>query len=567
MRGAGVTNDVERALLGAALLDAEAAKTVTGLLAPEDFAEERHAIIFQAVKDLIEAGQAPDLLTVSEELRRRRRITRAGGASYISSLIDEVPDVANAAYYCELIVEEATKRRAIAAMRRVAASAGVDLQAVAEAEAALVELRTKQGGRSFLRDLWAPVGLKPVTTPPPRRRWLLQRPDGEGLLPLGRAGILSAEGGTGKTAALVSLAVSVATGRPWFDHFEIGEEAVGRKVVLLLGEEEWEEVHRRLWNISTSLDLSESERRAVASKVMAIPLAGHRVPLLTVSDGNVMDSPFAHEIRTLLSDGAEDWALIVFDPLSRFAHGDVEKDNSVATLFFQLVEAFCRARGGPTVLVSTHSSKLSRRMGGADVRGASGLMDAARWVATLTRDNSRVVFNQLKSNYSLPADPLTLLWRNSVLTAQTASDLEEEKRARQAEERRMLDEDVRLVVEALRREGPLGSKDAVAKTAGLRAQRGRIALDIAISRGLAVRTGTARQVSYEVTQEGVCVCRPPHTPRDGGTASLGVLEDPVLSVRDGDGTAWDGGTARGTAGRFGSGRRRRKGGDDVGSGS
>jgi len=202
MRGAGVTNDVERALLGAALLDAEAAKTVTGLLAPEDFAEERHGVIFDAIAALVEADQVPDILTASEELRRRRRITRAGGAAYVSSLVDVVPDVANVAYYCELIAGESRKRRAVEAMRRVAAEPGVNPEAVAVAQEALAQLlpqSTQQGRAVPLEELLA-MEFPPI-------RWIF-----DDVLKAGDVVLVHGAAGVGKTHICMAISLAAAAG-------------------------------------------------------------------------------------------------------------------------------------------------------------------------------------------------------------------------------------------------------------------------------------------------------------------------------------------------------------------
>jgi len=402
-------------------------------------------------------------------------------------------------------------------------------------------------GHGILCDLWKPVGLAFLTTPPPARRWLLRRSDGKGLLPRGRAGVLAGEGGAGKTLSLLYLAVSVIAGRPWFGCFPPDDDAVGERAALLLGEEELEEVHRRLWTIATALQLSEAERELIADRLTVVPLAGCPVGLLeTTARGEVLETQFYRDLVELLGSGGP-WGFVGIDPFSRFAQEGAEADNYHATRFLQAVETLTGAPGGPTVLVAAHSSKLSRRLGSADVRGVSGITDAARWVGTLLAEkNGAVVFEQAKSNYSLKLDPVRLVWRDHLLVAQTEEDLDAEKSAEQAAVAEALDADVRAVVDALRREGPLGSKDAVARAAGLRAARGRTALDVAISRGLAVRTGNSRRTVYSAADSTeVCVTHPPYTPRDGGTASCRLTRDPVSPVRDGDGTAWDGGTAKG----------------------
>lgn len=69
---------------------------------------------------------------------------------------------------------------------------------------------------------------------------------------------------------------------------------------------------------------------------------------------------------------------------------------------------------------------------------------------------------------------------------------------------RRADDDVRLVVEALAKEpSPLHSIDAIVSIAGLRMQRGRAAVQLAISRGEILRSGPARVPSFTVPSRDV----------------------------------------------------------------
>ncbi|RYZ45998.1 MAG: hypothetical protein EOO72_02940, partial [Myxococcaceae bacterium] len=117
-----------------------------------------------------------------------------------------------------------------------------------------------------------------LPTEPPPRRYLLQRPSEaqddshlpQGFLPLGKVGMLAAAGGAGKTMALVQLAVSVATGRPWLGHYGVPVSSRGR-VVLALAEEDTDEAHRRLYAVRRGLALSEHEWADVLDRITLSP--------------------------------------------------------------------------------------------------------------------------------------------------------------------------------------------------------------------------------------------------------------------------------------------------------
>jgi len=67
------------------------------------------------------------------------------------------------------------------------------------------------------------------------------------VLPLGKVGLLTGEGGVSKTMAVCALAISVASHElhPWLGCFSVSDQG---RVLLLLGEEEAKEAQRRLYN-------------------------------------------------------------------------------------------------------------------------------------------------------------------------------------------------------------------------------------------------------------------------------------------------------------------------------
>lgn len=243
-------------------------------------------------------------------------------------------------------------------------------------------------------------------TEPPEQRWLLRHPDGDGMLPLGKAGLFTAAGGAGKTNAVVQLAIAVATGGRWLRHFTV-DPIAPRGVLLLLGEEDAEEVHRRLWRAGR--ELPPASQDMVEEHVTALGLHGQLCSILRQEGALGSVAPTAHlrAIHDHLAGGEH--GLVVLDPLSRFA-GFAEKDNEHGTLLVQHLEGLCAHPGRPTVLMVGHSSKFARRSGIADSRGVTGIPDGVRWHATLTGEGlKRASFGWEKNNYGRPAEPLRLV--------------------------------------------------------------------------------------------------------------------------------------------------------------
>lgn len=271
-----------------------------------------------------------------------------------------------------------------------------------------------------------------ASSPPLPRRWLLTRPadvalDGGvevGFLPRGKVGMVAAAGGAGKTMALLQLAVSVATGHPWLggetvSGFSVPQDAQGH-VCLLLAEEDAEEVQRRMIAIKNTLNLDAQQWDLVRKRLLIRPMAGEAAQLIEPDGerGKTRETAFFQELRKRLDERGVNWSLIVLDPLSRLATAETEVDNHHATRFIATIEKLVNVRGNPTVLVAHHSNKSARGGVGAGstnaARGASGLSDGVRWMATLDypviekSEEPQLTLSLVKHNYNPPAAPRAL---------------------------------------------------------------------------------------------------------------------------------------------------------------
>ncbi len=258
------------------------------------------------------------------------------------------------------------------------------------------------------------------TEPPPKRVWLLRdlrRPTNPGFLPMGKVGQLIAEGGAGKTMALIQLAVAVSTGDDWLSTFRI---VTPGKVLLFLGEEDAAEARRR------SYDARRAANASVPShgSIVVLPLAGVPCSLIAKGEfGELCETEFLLWAQSWAAANGP-WALIIFDPLSRFAGLDAETDNAAATRFIQALEGVA-TRTGATVLVAHHTNKAARKNGAsvdaASGRGSSALVDGVRWQISLASERPAlrseesletlrevVTLTHTKTNYSRKAEPLLL---------------------------------------------------------------------------------------------------------------------------------------------------------------
>jgi replicative DNA helicase len=101
-------DDAEKSVLGSILLDKEALYEVLEILKPEDFYSEIHKEIYSCIIELYRKSQPIDILTVSEELKKRKTLEMVGGRAYVALLSSVVPSTSNVGGYAKIISEKAS---------------------------------------------------------------------------------------------------------------------------------------------------------------------------------------------------------------------------------------------------------------------------------------------------------------------------------------------------------------------------------------------------------------------------------------------------------------------------
>lgn len=105
--------DAEKSLIGAVLIDEEVMADVSENVKAIDFYDKNHGIIFGAMIRLFEKHRPVDLLTLTDELKRKDELDAIGGSAYLTELTNYVPTAAHAATYAEMVAQKAVRRRLI----------------------------------------------------------------------------------------------------------------------------------------------------------------------------------------------------------------------------------------------------------------------------------------------------------------------------------------------------------------------------------------------------------------------------------------------------------------------
>lgn len=111
--------DAEMSLLGAVLIDDEVIADIAEIVHPIDFYDKRHQAIYSAVVRLYERHKPIDLLTLTEELKKKDDLEAVGGSAYLTELTNYVPTASHAASYAEIVAQKAIRRRLIKASAEI----------------------------------------------------------------------------------------------------------------------------------------------------------------------------------------------------------------------------------------------------------------------------------------------------------------------------------------------------------------------------------------------------------------------------------------------------------------
>ncbi len=91
-------------------------------LKADDFYRERHRLIYRAMLRLKDASDSIDALTVAADLRETGDLEEAGGSDYVHGLVGQVPSLANARQYGQIVKETALLRNLLRASHDIQAS-------------------------------------------------------------------------------------------------------------------------------------------------------------------------------------------------------------------------------------------------------------------------------------------------------------------------------------------------------------------------------------------------------------------------------------------------------------
>ncbi len=105
--------EAEASLLGAILIDSDALVKIADAITLDDFFDQRHQRIYEAVIALYERRSPIDVLTLADQLKNSGYLDMVGGPSYLTELTNFVPTATHVEQYAEIVAQKAMRRRLI----------------------------------------------------------------------------------------------------------------------------------------------------------------------------------------------------------------------------------------------------------------------------------------------------------------------------------------------------------------------------------------------------------------------------------------------------------------------
>ena len=145
--------EIEKAVLGALMIDRDAYMEVCNLLRVDSFYEPRNQMIYEAIVKLSAEESPVDVLTVADKLGKMGKLEEVGGPGYIADLSSRVATSANIVYHANIVAEKYLARQMIHYVGTIGNKAfdeTYDIRdVVQEAESILFELSQKNMKKDY----------------------------------------------------------------------------------------------------------------------------------------------------------------------------------------------------------------------------------------------------------------------------------------------------------------------------------------------------------------------------------------------------------------------------------
>jgi replicative DNA helicase len=393
--------EAEQSVLGGILIENGALHKVMETLTPEDFYREAHRRIYDTLIDLSERDEPADLITLTNELRKKDLLDAVGGASYVTSLIDSVVTAANIEYYAKIIKEKSILRKLIETATTIVTQSFEDRSDVEslldQAEQAIFQISENRVKPSFypIRDI-VKESFKTIERLFEKKELVTGVPTGFKELDQRTAGFQAAD-------------LIIVAGRP----------SMG-KTAFCLNVAQYAAIEKKIPVAVFSLEMSKeqlvirmlcSEAQVEGTRLRTGYLTESDWPRLTLAAGNLSDAPIYIDDSAALSvlelrakarrlDAEYGLGMIIIDYLQLMkGRSRVENRQQEISEISRSLKALAKEVNVPVVAVSQLSRRTEERQGMrpqlTDLRESGAIEQDADLILFIYRDE---VYNRAEDN-------------------------------------------------------------------------------------------------------------------------------------------------------------------------
>ena len=217
----------EQGVIGSIVLDSSLLQDVLKLIRPADFFDEANRLIFLAAISLIIEGKRVDPTLLVDRLKSTASLERSGGEAYIVKVAYEVPTAAHATYYAEIVAKHARRREVTEFATRLLSESNRETAEPDQLTGMIDEFRESRASVNSEVTYRIQRGTE-IAQSFYEIEYLI-----EGVYVAGQPMIIGGGKKNLKTNSLLDFGVSLTTGSPFLNHFQVNRRA---SVLIMTGE-------------------------------------------------------------------------------------------------------------------------------------------------------------------------------------------------------------------------------------------------------------------------------------------------------------------------------------------
>lgn len=398
------SQEAERAVLGALLLNDEYVHQVVDIVAASDFYQNAHKHIYQAIVDLAQNHKRIDLVTLQNDLDKRGVLQEIGGIVYLISLQEDIPAIGLVTQHATIVKEKSVLRQLINSATDIISNCydqkDEEIDSVLDAaEQTIFQISNKRTQQSFVQlNIWLKKTFQHLSDIKGNSKGITGVVSGYKKLDEMTSGfqkgdliVLAARPSMGKTALALSIAAQAAQQDQVVGFFSL--EMSAEQLVLRLLSTQSGVGHHHIRNANVTSD------EWVSLTNVAAHLAHMKLFIDDTAMVNIME--LRTKVRKLKAE--QNLGFLVIDYL-QLLHGTKKFENrhQEVSEISRSLKALAKEVGVPILALSQLSravdSRMDKRPMLSDLRESGAIEQDADVIMFLYRD---VVYNKDAENPGL----------------------------------------------------------------------------------------------------------------------------------------------------------------------